>query len=83
MNIKQTLHYKVAINIIGETFIFHVLLPISPPDKVLQWQLFHIWGTKNVVASHLRQVVVLCSNSSMGIGLGGLGISRLKLVVVL
>ena len=42
IHIKQTLHYKVAIiriiaNIIGEAFIFYVLLPISPLEKILQW----------------------------------------------
>ena len=38
VKIEQTLHYKIAterVNIIGEIFMFHALLPISLLDKVL------------------------------------------------
>ena len=38
---------------------------------------------KEVVAGHIRQVVVLHSNGCMGICLGGLSIGCLKQVVVL
>ena len=71
MNIKQNLHYKVAIelNINREMFIFYVLLPISSLDKV--------------GAGYIRQVVVLNNNNCMGIGLGGLSIAYLRQVVVL
>ena len=47
-------------------------------------QVFVIWGmggggAKEVVAGCIRQVVVLCSNNCMGIGLR----RRLRLVVIL
>ena len=41
-----------------------------------------IWGTKEVVAGCIRQVVVLYSNDCMGNGLGGLSIGCLIEVVV-
>ena len=49
---------------------------------VLDGVFFHL-GAKNVVAGHVRQVVVLCSNNCMRISLGGPSIGCLRQVVVL
>ena len=45
--------------------------------------LFFIWETKKGVTGRVRQVVILVSNDCKGICLGGLGIGRLRRVVVL
>ena len=50
---------------------------------VLDRFFFFILGVKEVVAGRVRQVVVLYSNNSMGIGLGGLSIGHLRGVVIL
>ena len=42
---------------------------------------FFSFGGQKVVASRVRQVVVLDSNDCMGIGLSGLSIGRLRRVV--
>ena len=45
-------------------------------------RVFFVWETKNVVAGHVRQVVVLDSNNCMEICLGRLSIGRLIEAVV-
>ena len=45
-------------------------------------QVFFIWGTKEVVADRVRQVVVLCSYDCIEICLGELTIGRLRRVAV-
>ena len=86
IDIKPTLHYKLTINIIRETFIFYaLLLYVSFP--FLCWvkfcnncfrQVFFIWETKKVVATSVRQMVVLYIKNCMGICLGRLIIGPLR-----
>ena len=88
---KPTLHYKLTINIIRETLIFYaLLLYVSFP--FLHWvkfcndcfrQVFFIWETIKVVASRVRQMVVLYIKNCMGICLGGLINGPLRRVVIL
>ena len=55
---------------------FPFLCRISFTVVVLD-RFFFLLGTKNVVAGHMRQVVVLYSNNCMRTGLGGLSIGHL------
>ena len=74
---------------IREKFIFYALLPYIcfPFLRCVKFcsgyfrQVFFIWETKKVVASRIRQVVVLHSNDCIEICLGSIG--RLRRVLVL
>ena len=73
-NIKQTLHYKVAIEKYNWRESFGL---------VFFGQIFFIWGTKKVVAGRIRQVTVLYSDDCMRICLGELSTGRIRQVVAL
>ena len=91
---KTALQRSNRVIIIREAFIYlfifallpYVCFPFLCSVKFFSSclrQVFFIWETKRVVASHVRQLVVLYSNNCMGICLGGLSIGCLRWVVVL
>ena len=74
------------VNIIREICIFYALISIFCWIKsyggCFRQVFFHL-GNKNSDRWLLKQLIVLCSNGSMGIDLGKLRIGRLRRVGVL
>ena len=73
IDIKQTLHYKVAIE---RSFYAFFLMFVSHFLVVVLDRLFFVRKTK-AVAGCVGQVIVLHSNDCRGICLDGLSIGRL------